>query len=892
MSRPLAAFQKSFLSAMCCTACVVLTACGGGGGAVSEPPSIIRQSAPGPAVSPGAGYFVDALNGSDSNAGSFASPWRSLGKLSSVRLQAGETIFLRCGSVWRESLTLDANHLVDGAAVTAYGSDCNAANKPRITGADLFSGSWTKSGNVWRKSISLGTPKIEQLFVNGVALRTAQWPNHGGVGHEYAITASGAQASTSAISLSAGDSAVLAGKDLAGAKVQIRTQPWFIEERTVASLSASSLTLQTASVYPIDAGDGFVLQDKLWMLDAPGEFHHDTTNGVLYVYPVDAAAQSELNAAQVEGSVRAVGLAVSGRRNLTLSRLRVDMSTADGVAVHSAVSSTLDGVDALNNLRAGVRVDLDIPPVAPARGVTIKNGSYIGNGETGIDAGNVRDGDVLNNTVMQTGMLHPGWSIAAIIGGPGASIDGNTIQKTAFRGVQFSSFGSSRVSNNLVTEFCLRLDDCAAIYTYNGQAPAGLVQASTVESNRIEGDALTVESAISTLHVGIYLDDLTRMATVRNNTVIRTPVGIYLHNTSDSHVEGNKIWMSTDTSLMVNMDHSTGADLLTGNTFTGNQLVPAASISGTYPALPQTASSRAIRFWHAQHGTASLTSGNNLFTANQMVAFNGDTSIIAEIGRTDGQTLLSAGEWKTLNPGEATPSSPVYYDNYRTLLGAELLQSGDFEAGLGSWNTWFSPLGSGGGLALATDPAVCATRCARYASGIAGDRFSSPLFNMAAGQQYVISFMARFVASGSIQHPDIANPYPPYTSYVDSQGLKTSNVAMHGLAGQILRYEAFFTAASSSTAILNLRINEARVPVDFDSVSLRPVTGYTISNFSDWGSIVAAPPAASVNVSCASLGWAAGCAVVDIDGVAVPMPTAVAAGQSRMLLLANSTWRR
>jgi parallel beta-helix repeat protein len=886
------AFRKSLRFTALCTACVVLSACGGGGGAPADPPATIAQAGPPPAVSPGPGYFVDALNGSDANAGSFAAPWKSLAKLASVRLNAGESVYLRCGSVWRESLTLTASQLVDGAVITAYGSECNTANKPRITGAELFSGSWTKSGNIWRRSVSAGTPKIEQLFVNGAPMRTAQWPNYGGVGHEYAITAAGATASKTAITLSAGDAAALAGKDLTGAMVQIRTQPWFIEQRQVAALGAGSLALQSASEYAIDAGDGFVLQDKLWMLDAPGEFHHDAANGVLYVYPGDGATQADLNAAQVEGSVRSVGLVVSGRRNLTVSQLRVDMSTADGVALHTAVSAVLDGVDASNNLRVGIRVDLSPAPVAPAKGVTIRNGRYIGNGAAGIDAANVADAEILSNTVSATGTLQAAFTHSGIIGGDGARIDGNTIDQSAFRAIQFSGFGASAVTNNVISGYCLRLSDCAAVYTTNGDNRQGGNQTSSVAGNRIGAASLSVEGTVGgQILAGIYLDDLSRGVSVSNNLLMNMPVGIYVHNSSNSSIQSNRVWMTSAAGLMANMSNAT-ADVMTGNVFSGNQIIPAASVAGTFPALPQVSTAQAIRFWHALHGAGSLSSGSNVFRSNQIVAFYDDTSVMAAVGHSADEAWLSAAAWRTLNPSESTPSSPAYYAIYKPVLGAELLEGGSFSGGLGGWHSWFAAAGVGGSLGIVNGISGCGTDCAVFSAGLAGDRLSSPNFNMVVGTPYMISFKASFMGSTSIAHPDIARPATPYESYVAPPGLRSRNITMSGTSGDTLQYEAFFTANSSDAARLNLRVGDPRVPVAFGSISLRPVTGYAISNFADWGAVVSAPATGGRTLACSDLGWAAGCSVVDVHGSNVPMPVTLAANEVRLLLWANSSWRQ
>jgi hypothetical protein len=150
----------------------------------ASPESVMTTRAGPNATAPGTGVFVDAVNGNDGNAGTFAAPWKTLAKLASAaHLKAGDGVWLACGSTWREALSLGSSQLVSGSIISSYGSTC-AKTPATISGADLFSGGWTKSGNVWSKPISTSEPKVLRMFINGVAQRPAQWPNYGGTGKE------------------------------------------------------------------------------------------------------------------------------------------------------------------------------------------------------------------------------------------------------------------------------------------------------------------------------------------------------------------------------------------------------------------------------------------------------------------------------------------------------------------------------------------------------------------------------------------------------------------------------------------------------------------------------------------------------------------------------------
>ena len=59
-------------------------------------------------------YYVDDRNGADSNPGrSSATPWRTLARVQTAKLQPGDYVLLKRGGVWRESLTIDSSGTAD-----------------------------------------------------------------------------------------------------------------------------------------------------------------------------------------------------------------------------------------------------------------------------------------------------------------------------------------------------------------------------------------------------------------------------------------------------------------------------------------------------------------------------------------------------------------------------------------------------------------------------------------------------------------------------------------------------------------------------------------------------------------------------------------------------------
>jgi hypothetical protein len=84
-------------------------------------------------------YFVDAVNGSDSNSGASAdAPLKTIAALTAKGIKSGDSIGLARNSFWREQITI-TNHNV---SVSAYGS----GTPPMLDCSDIITNTWTKTG--------------------------------------------------------------------------------------------------------------------------------------------------------------------------------------------------------------------------------------------------------------------------------------------------------------------------------------------------------------------------------------------------------------------------------------------------------------------------------------------------------------------------------------------------------------------------------------------------------------------------------------------------------------------------------------------------------------------------------------------------------------------------
>ena len=847
-------------------------------------------------VAPGPGIFIDRLNGSDSNPGTFALPWKNLSKLLAARLTQGQSIYLACGATWRESIALSQTQLVSGITVTGYGPSCATA-KPTISGADDLSSGWAKQGTVWSRRLPVGTPKVTRLFVNGVPLRTAQWPNFGGVGREYAAAQAASPVSSTALRQSTADAAALAGRDVVGATMRVRSTPWQIDTGVVLAYASDTITLAKATTYPMGAGNGYVLQDKLWMLDAAGEFFHDTASGTLYVYPPDTATQVDLNTALVEGSVRNTVLSVSGVSGITLRGLALIMSQGDGLSVMEAPGLVADQIDASHNGAAGIRVGLSVTP-ATGRGGTFKNSTMTDNWINGIYSWNAVNVDVIGNTIVDTGMLATaGGAMAAIMSGPGAVVNQNLIQRAGYHGIFYSGTGGSNITNNVIEGYCARLSDCAGIYTWNSATLAArntLNQASLVQGNTVLTAAANMDGAQggagAEVVAGIYLDNLTSNAVVQSNMLYGMPTGIVLHNSSSNTVSGNRVWMTTSAGLWATMDH-TEADLMTGNSVTGNQFAPASSASGTWPAIPALTTSKALSYWNRLTGSTPTSVGTNNFSRNEVVYLQGTAPAVARIVASTGTKDYTANSWTAIAAGDMALRAPAKFAPWTLTTGLELVTGGKFDTGLGSWTSWFWSGASGGSARATTAGTGCTGTCILFNGASVYDALMSPAFTMATGTPHMVSYTAGFRTAGSVAPPNINSMTNAATTMIGAAGLSTQSL-LSGSTGDVMSFSAFFMPAAATAARINLSVSTPGLSVAFDDVSVRAVTAYTMAKTADWMAVAYAPPSATKTVNCSDLGWPVGCTVLDIDGAAVALPLILSASTGKLLLRADASWRR
>jgi parallel beta-helix repeat protein len=121
-------------------------------------------------------YYVDASAGNDAWSGTQSSiigspatdgPWQSLAKVSATALAPGDSVLLKCGQIWRESLVLQGSGSASSPIkIASYPSSCTT--KPVIDGSfPIPSHSWTHyAGGIYKAAT------VMNLISNGEFIST------------------------------------------------------------------------------------------------------------------------------------------------------------------------------------------------------------------------------------------------------------------------------------------------------------------------------------------------------------------------------------------------------------------------------------------------------------------------------------------------------------------------------------------------------------------------------------------------------------------------------------------------------------------------------------------------------------------------------------------------
>jgi parallel beta-helix repeat protein len=415
----------------------------------------------------------------------------------------GSTVNLQCGNTYQGTLELNGKSNVTVQTVGTCG-------KAGISPGRAITG-WTRqSGNIYSAPINF-TPL--QVSIGGQAVSAAHWPNQ-----PWATGTGG-----------------MPSNDLTGATL-------------VMLVNQSIIRAQTLTSNSISTSGKFYVEGKLWMLDSPGEWA--VQNGRLYVWAPDGQNPEGRTWAAANGN----GVNADKSSGIVINGVSI-FSATDGVSGNGSTNLKVLNTDITNSYRDGIWA-------SGSRGLQVTGTNVSNSRRNGIDGWYSITGAVItDSSVSNTGMVGmPTASDAGIMFGDGSDnrIDNVRVTNSAYHGINVIHNRLSFVLNSVVDTSCVRLTDCAAIYTSaRDQLPLTM---------RIEGNTVTNTKGPDV--IGIYLDDHANGVTINGNTVTNNQRGLVIHNGFNNVVTNNTFASSAILHVGLSQDVGNVYNIrITDNTF-------------------------------------------------------------------------------------------------------------------------------------------------------------------------------------------------------------------------------------------------------------------------------------------------------------------------------------
>lgn len=458
--------------------------------------------------------LVSSSTGNDNlgvdDAGTSSPGWRTLAKVQRHGLRPGDTLLLRRGDRFEESLWLyGSGTSEDPIVVGAWGQ----GSAPVVDGTAELRHWIHQGGAIWRHAWNSEAPDM-YWYYGRVPL--ARWPKMGGA---------------KALAGSAKDSLVagLPVSDLAGARVVVRSTPFDFSwdtlqrnTRTYATLKAGSRrqqSLRPGLEFWVTGHRALITRSGDWIWDGNGILMYSAGSPVVrasllpYGLRIVQGDHWILQDLEIRGFTR-YGILTRGS-NIRLRNLLVRDAGHSGIFIADGSGIQVDSCRIRDIGSNGIE--------SYASDVAIRGGEV-----SGVMLDRIRPIGGGTTSAHGTGIT---------IRGARSEVRGVAIDRIGYDGVK-STGPDAVVAGNTITNFCQTMSDGGGVYL-SGRSSSG----SRVDSNRIRTDSTTrpEEGTYLEIVAGVYLDEASHGDTVRSNHIQGGGRGVFLHNARGNVVVENTI---------------------------------------------------------------------------------------------------------------------------------------------------------------------------------------------------------------------------------------------------------------------------------------------------------------------------------------------------------------
>lgn len=495
-------------------------------------------------------YYISS-NGNDSNSGlSTSAPWQTISKVNAMSnsFAAGDQILFRKGDSFFGELKITKGG-VSGSNIVfgSYGT----GEPAEFTGIKLVTGWSVYSGNIYRAVL---TDTASAVYIDNKLQTIARYPNSGFLRIDNGGGTTGF--SDAALTESSGY--------WIGANCRVRTVNWTYETKTVSAFSAGNVTFSSATSYATNANYGYYLDNKLALLDSPGEWFQDKANGFIYLYTPGGVNPNSL---QIEAAVIKNGITTTlSRHYITIQDLKISGYREFGMDIYTNNYITVQRCFVSRTGKFGIRMNGNY---------NLLDNNVLEDNLNSAVTGNFATGIIRNNKITRTGLVAGygentwGYMALQLFLGAGATVENNIIDSTGYTGL---SCGKNMiVRNNVIRYSCLTLNDGAGIDFDDADGIQILNNIVNYTYGNTESSNSTAKYAM-----GIYFGaSLTKNVLVQGNTLANNNyagINVDNKNTSVNNViTGNVLYNNAYTQIVFT-DISAGSTYtpVYGNTVTGN----------------------------------------------------------------------------------------------------------------------------------------------------------------------------------------------------------------------------------------------------------------------------------------------------------------------------------
>jgi len=496
-------------------------------------------------------YYFSSTLGSDSNSGtSTSSPYKTFTPLYNIAssLVNGDSVLFCQGDSWYNSFIPSK---VSGVTYSSYECHAGVTTKPVISSGIQLPAIWTTSptdSNLLVANISPTSGNydssamnpavgIRALWVGATRYWAARYPNtlqanitYGQTGEFFMPTSQYVNGYTMYCS------ELTQRPDYwVGATIYIRILNYEYQSAVVTGSGPGYVTFDTY----ISGGGGFFFENGgrsetmrssfLLHADNPGEWWMNRQAGQLYVYPADEATRAGLLSGSIVVSysyfTSSAGFVNYGGVSSTVQNLAFQYS-------YHGIENLGNGVMTITNNLVAHNQAFGIYAAAAGSSSTITYNTVIDTESDCISA-NIPNGLIAYNSVSQCG-VYAGWGGSQTQNGITSwlgTISNNYIDAVGYIGINPN--GASTISNNVISNVMLVLNDGGGIYGYS----SGDLQ---ISGNVLSGAWGNYASYYSpTIAVCVYLDYGSNNNWVQNNTCSNSAQCIQVNAGSDAYILHN-----------------------------------------------------------------------------------------------------------------------------------------------------------------------------------------------------------------------------------------------------------------------------------------------------------------------------------------------------------------